>query len=163
MNVTGRCHCGAIAYEAVVDPARVQICHCTDCQALTGTAYRVSVFAPAASFVVRSGTPKIYVKTAESGNRRAHAFCGDCGSPIYSAAISDPVSYTLRVGGLDQRAPEALVSADAQGQPRKIRGRGTDQRARGAEGGGGARRLQPAAARPGGGSGMDWECHGPRP
>jgi len=104
MEVTGRCHCGAIAYEAIVDPERVQICHCTDCQALTGAAYRVSVFAPAESFVMRSGTPKIYVKTAESGKKRVHAFCGDCGSPVYSAAITDPVSYTLRVGCLDQRA-----------------------------------------------------------
>ena len=27
MKVNGKCHCGAIAYEAVVDPVRVTICH----------------------------------------------------------------------------------------------------------------------------------------
>ncbi len=98
------CHCGAIAYEAIVDPDMVRICHCTDCQTLTGSAYRVNVPAPAESFVLLRGQPRIYIKTAESGTQRAHAFCPDCGTPIYSAAVSDPPRYSLRVGALKQRA-----------------------------------------------------------
>lgn len=104
MKVTGQCHCGAIRYEAEIDAARVSACHCTDCQQLSGSAYRVSVPAPKETFRLLKGTPKIYVKTAESGNKRAQAFCADCGAPIYASAISDPPMYSLRVGGLDQRA-----------------------------------------------------------
>ncbi len=104
MNVQGRCHCGEISYEAVVDPGRVSLCHCSDCQMLTGSAYRVTVHAAKDRFVLRTGQPKLYVKTAESGNRRAHAFCPNCGAPIYSAALSDPQTYSLRVGCLEQRA-----------------------------------------------------------
>ena len=103
MKVNGRCHCGKIRYEAEVDPTKVTVCHCTDCQMLTGSAFRANVQAPAASFVLH-GTPRIYIKTAESGNRRAHAFCPDCGTPVYSAAINDPPFYSLRVGCLEQRA-----------------------------------------------------------
>jgi len=104
MKVTGQCHCGAIAYEAEVDPAGVQACHCTDCQRLSGSPYRASVGAPRDSFRLLKGTPKIYVKTADNGNKRAQGFCADCGSPIYSSKISDPPMYSLRVGCLDQRA-----------------------------------------------------------
>jgi len=104
MKVEGRCHCGKITYEATVDPEKVYICHCTDCQTLTGTAYRITVPVPKEEFKLRTGQPKIYIKTAESGNKRVQAFCPDCGSPIYSSAVSDPPSYTLRVGGLKQRA-----------------------------------------------------------
>jgi len=104
MHVTGRCHCGHITYEAEVDPALVAACHCTDCQTLSGSPYRVSVRAPAAKFNLTAGTPKVYVKTADSGNRRVHAFCGDCGAPVYSCATSDPPFYSLRVGCLQQRA-----------------------------------------------------------
>ncbi|MDP9109023.1 MAG: hypothetical protein M3N23_08120 [Pseudomonadota bacterium] len=43
MDVTGSCHCGAVAYRAQVDAQQVTLCHCTDCQKLTGSAYRVSV------------------------------------------------------------------------------------------------------------------------
>ena len=104
MDVTGRCHCGAIAYRAIVDPAKVGICHCTDCQTLTGSAYRVSVPAPAETFKLLSGAPRTYLKTAESGTKRIHAFCPDCGSPVYACAIKDTPAYSLRVGALDQRA-----------------------------------------------------------
>lgn len=103
MNVRGRCHCGRITYEAVVDPERVGICHCSDCQMLTGSVYRATVQAPRETFTLRSGQPKIYIKTADSGTRRAHAFCPDCGTPIYSSAVTDPPTYSLRIGCLEQR------------------------------------------------------------
>ena len=104
MKIEGACHCGNIAYRAEVDPNTVRICHCTDCQTLTGSAYRANVQAPAESFEFLRGEPKIYVKTAESGAKRAHAFCGNCGTPIYAAATHAPASYSLRVGAIKQRA-----------------------------------------------------------
>src|SRR5687768_5530242 len=70
MKIDGSCHCGRIAYEAEVDPAKVSICHCSDCQTLTGTAFRVTIPVAEANFRLLSGEPKIYVKVAESGNKR---------------------------------------------------------------------------------------------
>ena len=103
MKIDGHCHCGEISFEAEVDPAAITICHCTDCQRLTGSAFRANVVAPAAQFVLR-GTPRSYVKTAESGNKRRHAFCGNCGTPVYACAVDDPPSYSLRVGTITQRS-----------------------------------------------------------
>jgi hypothetical protein len=80
------------------------LCHCTDCQKLTGSAFRANIPAPAEHFVLRGGPPRTYVKTAESGTRRLHAFCGDCGTPIYACAIENPPTYSLRVGTIAQRA-----------------------------------------------------------
>jgi len=104
MHVKGRCHCGKISYEAELDPANVAICHCSDCQMLSGSPYRVSVRAPAETFRMLSGQVKTYIKTAESGARRAHSFCPDCGTPVHSSDVTNPKSYSLRVGCLDQRA-----------------------------------------------------------
>jgi len=104
MKVDGQCHCGQIRYHAEIDPDKVSVCHCTDCQTLTGTAYRVSASATAASLVFLAGTPKIYIKTADSGNKRAMAFCSNCGTPIYSADAHNPQSFALRVGTMSQRA-----------------------------------------------------------
>ncbi|MBI3918772.1 MAG: GFA family protein [Betaproteobacteria bacterium] len=103
MRVDGGCHCGKITYEAEIDPETVSICHCTDCQTLSGSAYRSNVRTLKGTFKLRSGQPKIYVKTAESGNQRAQAFCPDCGSPIYSTTVTDPQIHGLRVGTLRQR------------------------------------------------------------
>jgi hypothetical protein len=87
MKIDGSCHCGEITFEADVDPDALHICHCTDCQTLSGSAFRANIPAPAEHFVLLSGTPKTYIKTAESGNKRLHAFCGTCGTPIYSSAV----------------------------------------------------------------------------
>ena len=105
MKVQGSCHCGQVTYEAEVDPDSAHICNCTDCQMLTGSAFRVSVHAPKETFRLLTGQPKVYVKTADSGTRRRHAFCADCGTPVHSSADTDnPRTYSLRVGCLQQRA-----------------------------------------------------------
>lgn len=105
MKVQGSCHCGQITYEAEVDPDRVNICNCADCQMLTGSAFRVSVQAPAQGYRLLSGRPKVYVKTADSGTKRRHSFCPNCGTPVSATADTDaPPTYSLRVGCLRQRA-----------------------------------------------------------
>jgi hypothetical protein len=104
MKIDGGCHCGAIAYEAEIDLEKVSICHCKDCQTLSGTAFRVTVFTPAEKFRLTRGEPKIYVKVAESGSRRAQGFCAECGSPIYAtSADGPPTAYGIRVGTIRQR------------------------------------------------------------
>jgi len=104
MHVTGACHCGAIRYEAEVDPNAVSVCHCSDCQVLTGCAFRVSVAAEAGSFRLRAGTPRIYEKTADSGRVREQAFCENCGSPIYATSPGpEPRIYNVRVGTITER------------------------------------------------------------
>jgi hypothetical protein len=102
MHVNGSCHCGAIRFTAEVDAERVVVCHCTDCQVLTGSAFRVAVPAPIESFVVH-GEPTRYVKVAESGTRRVQAFCPQCGTPVFSTAPEHATQVMLRVGTLSQR------------------------------------------------------------
>jgi len=105
MKIDGSCHCGHITIEGEADPDKTTICHCTDCQTGTGSAFRVSVPVDGASFRM-SGQPTTYLKTtAESGNPRLQAFCQHCGSPIYSTSPGgDPrPSYMVRVGILRQR------------------------------------------------------------
>ena len=104
MKIEGACHCGEIIFSAEVDPEQVIICHCTDCQTLSGSAYRTVAPAIEGTFKLLSGNPKIYVKTAESGSRRTQAFCAECGSPIYSAPDGGGSTFFgIRVGAIKQR------------------------------------------------------------
>jgi hypothetical protein len=105
MKIDGGCHCGYITYAAEADPEATAICHCTDCQRLSGSAFRAVVRVPGDTFRILSGEPTIYVKTAESDARRVQGFCPRCGSPIYSTAVGDrPESYSIRIGTVRQRA-----------------------------------------------------------
>ena len=100
MKINGSCHCGFITIEGEADPERVSICHCTDCQTRTGSAFGVIVPVPGDTFRV-SGQPTTYLKTTpESGNLRLQTFCPKCGSSIYSTTPGEgqQASYTVRVG-----------------------------------------------------------------
>ena len=101
MKVDGQCHCGFITIEGEADPERVTVCHCTDCQTGTGSAFRNSVPVAGSTFKM-TGQPTGYVKTtADSGKPRLQTFC----PPIYSTTVGEGVqpSYTVRVGILRQR------------------------------------------------------------
>lgn len=116
MKIHGACHCGAIAYEAQVDPARVTVCHCADCQSFSGAPFRASVPARAEDLTILRGAPQVYVKTAESGNRRAQGFCGVCGSALYSADAEGAKVYMLRLGVIaerDQLPPQRQIWCEA--------------------------------------------------
>jgi len=104
LHVDGSCHCERIKFEAEVDPTKVVMCHCTDCQNMAGAPFRVVVPAAKQFFKILQGQPKTYLKTADSGNRRIQAFCPDCGSSIYATSEFDQEMFGLRVGTLKQRA-----------------------------------------------------------
>ncbi len=70
MHIDGACHCGSISFSAEIDPARVVVCHCSDCQILSGSAFRMSVVTLIECLTAR-GEPRRYVKTADSGAKRA--------------------------------------------------------------------------------------------
>ncbi len=108
MKVDGGCHCGFISYVAEVDPEQVELCHCTDCQTLSGSAFRVVVPATPGTFKLLSGELKTYVKVAESGSRRAQSFCPNCGTAIHSTEAGEVPPgrrpfLGLRVGAIRQR------------------------------------------------------------
>jgi len=104
MHVNGECQCGRIVYEAEVDPLRSAICNCTDCQKFSGSPWRASVPTRAEDFRLLRGTPKTYVKMADSGSKRLQAFCGDCGSAIYATGAENQTVFNLRLGALRQSA-----------------------------------------------------------
>jgi hypothetical protein len=103
MHIDGGCHCGAISFTAEINPSRVMVCHCADCQVLSGAPFRAVVAAPIQALVV-SGTTKSYVKVAQSGNRRAQVFCPECGTPLWATDPDKPTSAIIRLGCVTQRA-----------------------------------------------------------
>ena len=104
MEIDGQCHCGRISFEATVDPARVSVCHCTDCQTLTGSPFRVTVLTARAAVRLTGAEPRLYVKTGDSGGRRRQYFCSECGSPMFTSADDDAGEWGIRWGCIRQRA-----------------------------------------------------------
>ncbi len=110
MRVHGQCHCGAVQLTAEVLPSRVFVCHCTDCQVLTGSAFRVVAPVVPDSLKVQ-GVVKGYARTADSGAVRWQYFCPGCGTPLYAGSQDGAGLATVRVGALQERA---LLTPSAQ-------------------------------------------------
>ena len=104
MRITGGCFCKKIRYNAIIDPKTVTICHCTDCQINSGTAYGVVVGVVKEEFVLEAGDLTYFEKIADSGARRTLAFCSSCGTRIFAKpADNKPGRFGIRVGTVDQR------------------------------------------------------------
>ena len=104
MRVDGACLCRQVEFEAEVEPSRVLICHCTDCQTHSGSAFRTIVVTNPGSFRLKSGGLKTYQKSAESGRTRRLAFCPECGTAIYGGPPEGEAGpLSLRLGTLRQR------------------------------------------------------------
>jgi hypothetical protein len=108
--IDARCSCGAVALSLPGPASRVAACHCIECQRRTGAPFGVGAFYPAES-VTTSGTPKEYVRAAESGAKVRFYFCPDCGSTVYWKADNLPAMIGVAVGAIaDPNFPVPIKS-----------------------------------------------------
>lgn len=111
MKVNGECLCGHVRYVAEVDPSKVVVCHCTDCQTNSASAYGVVGLVTEGTFRLTGGETKSFVKVAESGNRRKLEFCGECGTRIVASPVDgEPGPISLRIGTASQRDQLAPIA-----------------------------------------------------
>ncbi|MQJ98193.1 GFA family protein, partial [Escherichia coli] len=103
MKIHGQCHCGNIRYEAEIEPDNLTVCHCDDCQKLTGSPFRVTITAPRSDIHI-DGEPKIYRRQAENGNTRLMYFCPECGSSLFASDEDlDARPWGIRWGSINER------------------------------------------------------------
>ncbi|WGD56270.1 GFA family protein [Bradyrhizobium sp. CB1650] len=104
MQIDGQCHCGRITYEAEIDPEAVSVCHCRDCQTLSGSPFRVTAICSGQAIRLTGGTPRVYGKRGDNGQMRFQHFCGDCGSPLFTSGEGDQSDdWGIRWGSIRQR------------------------------------------------------------
>jgi len=79
--LTGACYCRAVTYMVTDAFEYAFICHCSDCQRTTGSAFKPFAGTGARHLTVTSGEEQL----ARLGDEANHnAFCSRCGSLLYS-------------------------------------------------------------------------------
>jgi hypothetical protein len=99
-ELKGSCLCGNVRYAVDAEPALVAVCHCSDCQKFSGSAFGFLVAVPEAQLEIR-GVTKSYAKLGDSGQQIVRRFCPDCGSGISEEAVTQPGLVLLNGGTLD--------------------------------------------------------------
>ena len=92
----GKCFCGAIRYRLDARPSDSYLCHCRDCQQLSGSAFHALSIVRKSDFHVIRGTPKTFEHKTQDGSTLARSFCPDCGTPLFnlSSRFDDIVMFT---------------------------------------------------------------------
>jgi hypothetical protein len=96
MTRIARCCCGALRVEATGEPL-IGVCHCTECQRRTGSAFGVATFF-SKDQVRTEGPSKVYARRGDSGRKVEFHFCPDCGASVFWYAEFRPDHIGVALG-----------------------------------------------------------------
>jgi hypothetical protein len=100
-KLTGGCQCGTIRYEITGTPNALVVCHCTDCQRQSGSAFGMTLPVNEVDFRMTKGEVKTYASTSAAGRGKLGAFCPDCGTRIYHKPEWRKGTVSVKPGTLD--------------------------------------------------------------
>jgi len=101
-TISGGCLCGAIRFETNAVPAFQLLCHCTDCQIVSGAAAYAAYVVPIENLNVTQGHPSHYDVTANSGRINSRHFCPTCGTRVW-AVLAEMGMASVNGLALDNR------------------------------------------------------------
>jgi hypothetical protein len=97
----GGCQCGAVRYRVSAEPLRLSMCHCTQCQHQSGSAFGMSLIVADTAFELLQGSLKTWTRSSDSGRMVACSFCPECGTRIHHKADSYKGYTNVKPGTLD--------------------------------------------------------------
>ena len=83
-KIIGGCLCGDIRFSVPAEPILQVLCHCTDCQTVSGAASYCAYIVPLESVALLQGEPARYELKADSGRLNSRRFCRSCGSRVWA-------------------------------------------------------------------------------
>jgi hypothetical protein len=106
---TASCSCGALRVGCRGEPARISVCHCTECQKRTGSPFAAQA-TYAADQVTIEGQATAFTRGSDDGNWVRTWFCPTCGSTVYYEIQVRPEMVSVALGGFaDSAFPEPTV------------------------------------------------------
>lgn len=99
-KLTGKCLCGAIAYEINGELGPIVNCHCSMCRRWHGAAFRTRCTVESKYFKWLQGEE--HLSKYHSSKSVIKTFCKICGSNLISLYEDKPDYIGLPIGGLEQ-------------------------------------------------------------
>jgi hypothetical protein len=95
-TLSGKCECGAVRYDVADEFRYAGNCHCSNCRASTGSAFKPFAGIERDKLTVTQGADTLLVWGDDDGN---HTRCGICGSLLYSV-VRDGEYVHVAMGSL---------------------------------------------------------------
>jgi hypothetical protein len=94
--LTGKCECGAVQYRVADEFVYAGNCHCSNCRAATGAAFKPFAGIEREKLEIVEGADTLLVWGSDDAN---HTRCGICGSLLYSV-VRDGTYLHVAMGSL---------------------------------------------------------------
>jgi hypothetical protein len=94
--LSGKCECGAVRYEVADEFRYAANCHCSNCRASTGSAFKPFAGIEREKLEITQGADSLLVWGEENAN---HTRCAVCGSLLYSV-VRDGAYVHVAMGSL---------------------------------------------------------------
>lgn len=101
VKLTGGCQCGDIRYEVMGTSKQLVVCHCTDCQRQSGSAFGMTLVVKKEDFRLTQGELKTFMSKSTAGRAKLGAFCPECGTRIYHKLEWRKGRVSVKPGTLD--------------------------------------------------------------
>ena len=95
-SLNGRCECGAVRYRVVDEFEYAMNCHCSNCRASTGSAFKPFAGIARSKLEVTDGADGLLIVGETDAN---HTRCAACGSLLYSV-VRDGAYVHVALGSL---------------------------------------------------------------
>lgn len=99
LPLTGGCQCGRVRYRMLARPVVFYLCHCTECQRHTSSAFGESLRFRREDMDVDPGLVCVS-RMSDSGKERQGWFCPGCGVRIWHGTDGSP-EINIKAGTLD--------------------------------------------------------------
>jgi hypothetical protein len=103
LPITGGCLCGAVRYEASIEPTYAGFCYCADCRKASGSGFIPFMGFPASAFRVTGETLKFRSRSFR-GTEAVRNSCPACGGLVFGGIYGVDEMHTVYAGSLDDPA-----------------------------------------------------------
>lgn len=100
--IRGRCLCGGVRFEIARAEDPFELCHCSRCRKVSGSAYRAGLLVDESDFRLVDGKERIRIyeaPIAAAPPAYRAGFCSRCGCPVPNRTAS--ASWFVPAGALD--------------------------------------------------------------
>ena len=104
ISVSGRCGCGRLRFVLREEPIAFYLCHCTDCQAESGSAFGQSMAVRREAIDAVAGPACDHTIEHEEGRRSQVTHCANCLTIMWGYSEEIPQIRGLNAGSLDSSA-----------------------------------------------------------
>jgi hypothetical protein len=111
-NLDGHCLCGKTSYVCAGEAMTTLLCHCTDCQRQTGSAFSIVVGVARDTLKIDGPVGSFTTTGEDTEGVVERQFCTACGSPIVSLPEATPDVAFIKAGTLNDKswlAPEMEI------------------------------------------------------